>query len=113
MTVPKNYLLLCLLPLLFSCGKQVTYDGKVYSKHHVAMANLVVSLRCTDDGKSPHIKAYTVVTDNNGYFKFDQKLRKSRDILELIIQSDSASGGVYSMTTGGAAAMRGMEIVLE
>jgi hypothetical protein len=106
--------ILFLAVLLASCGKQVIYDGHVYSKHHVPMANLIVDLSCTDDGKSPHIKAYSVVTDENGHFEFNQKIRKSRKILELIIHSDSIShGSVFSMATGGANTLRGVEIVLE
>jgi hypothetical protein len=110
----RIYSILFLALLLVSCSRQVIYDGHVYSKHHYPMANLVVDLRCTDDGKSPHVKAYSLVTDENGRFVFNQKIRKGRQIPEIVIHSDSISNGsVFSMPTGGADNMRDLEIVLE
>ena|SRR6218665_2554105 len=113
MRTAKISSILFLILFLASCGKSVVYDGHVYSKHYVPMANLVVNLRCTRDGKNPRIEAYSLVTDENGGFSFNQKIRKSRDITEIFIHSDSISGGVYSLRTFGANKLQDLEIVLK
>lgn len=82
---------ICFVLLLTAaaCKKNAGCDGIVFSKNHVPVPNIPVTIGYSEGGKEQIVGYYHLSTNSEGHFELNEKIPKKQTLEEINIVSDS------------------------